>query len=65
MATIPKQPRTREADYPTTDGKAMGETSGKLFVAQPNVRAVLRQLDAWLAELGNCDTPALRCVRRS
>ncbi len=34
-------------------------------MAQPNVRAVLRQLDAWLAQLGKCDTPALRRVRRS
>jgi 3-methyladenine DNA glycosylase AlkD len=36
-----------------------------LFVAQPNVRAVLHQLDAWLAQLDKCDTPALRSVRRS
>ncbi len=26
MATVPKQRRTREIDYPTTDGKPMGET---------------------------------------
>ncbi len=26
MATVPKQQRTREVDYPTTDGKPMGET---------------------------------------
>jgi 3-methyladenine DNA glycosylase AlkD len=40
-------------------------TSGVLFVAPPSVRAVLQQLDAWLAQLGKCDTPALRRVRRS
>ena len=34
-------------------------------MAQQNVRAVLRQLDAWLAELPECDMPALRRVRRS
>jgi 3-methyladenine DNA glycosylase AlkD len=33
-------------------------------VAQPNVRAILEQLDAWLAQMGKCDTPALRGVRR-
>ena len=26
MATVPKQRRTREVDYPTTDGKPMGES---------------------------------------
>ena len=26
MATVPKQRRTREVDYPTTDGKPMAET---------------------------------------
>jgi Uma2 family endonuclease len=26
MATVPKQPRTREVDYPTTDWKPMGES---------------------------------------
>jgi Uma2 family endonuclease len=26
MATVPKQQRTREVNYPTTDGKPMGET---------------------------------------
>ncbi len=34
-------------------------------MAQPNVRAVLRQLDVSLAEEGKCDTPAVRRVRRS
>jgi hypothetical protein len=35
------------------------------FVAQPGVRAILEHLDAWLAQMGKCDTPALRRVRRS
>jgi 3-methyladenine DNA glycosylase AlkD len=34
-------------------------------VAQPDVRAILEQLDARLAKLGRWDTPALRGVRRS
>ena len=34
-------------------------------MGQPTVRAVLLQLDAWLAQMGNCNTPALRSVRRS
>jgi hypothetical protein len=37
----------------------------ELFVTQPDVRAILEQLDAWLAQLGQWDTPALRGVRRS
>jgi 3-methyladenine DNA glycosylase AlkD len=36
-----------------------------LFVAQPDVRTILGQLDAWLAQMGKCDTPAVRNVRRS
>jgi 3-methyladenine DNA glycosylase AlkD len=34
-------------------------------VAQMEVRAILEQLDAELALIGKCDTPALRGVRRS
>jgi 3-methyladenine DNA glycosylase AlkD len=37
----------------------------ELFVAQPDVRTILGQLDAWLAQMGKCDTTALRTVRRS
>ena len=33
-------------------------------MGQPTVRAVLKQLDEWLAQMGKCDTPALRSVRR-
>jgi 3-methyladenine DNA glycosylase AlkD len=36
-----------------------------LFMAQPKVRAVLLLIDAWLAQVGKCDTQALRSVRRS
>jgi 3-methyladenine DNA glycosylase AlkD len=34
-------------------------------VAQPAVRAILEDLDSQFAQLGRCDTPALRRVRRS
>jgi 3-methyladenine DNA glycosylase AlkD len=34
-------------------------------MTQPEVPAILEQLDAWRAQLGTCDTPALRRVRRS
>jgi 3-methyladenine DNA glycosylase AlkD len=34
-------------------------------MAEPNVRAVLQQIDAWLAATAKHDTPALRSVRRS
>ncbi len=33
-------------------------------MGQPSVRAVLKQLDEWLAQTGKCDTPSLRSVRR-
>jgi 3-methyladenine DNA glycosylase AlkD len=37
----------------------------ELFVTQANVRTVLQQLDAWLAQTVKRDTPALRRVRQS
>ena len=33
-------------------------------VGQPSVRAVIQQLDEWLAQKGKCDTPAVRSLRR-
>jgi 3-methyladenine DNA glycosylase AlkD len=38
--------------------------SQESFVGQPNVGAVLKQLDEWLAQMGKRDTPSLRSVRR-
>jgi 3-methyladenine DNA glycosylase AlkD len=35
------------------------------LMPQPDVPAVLEQLDTWLSQLDRCDTPSLRRVRRS
>jgi 3-methyladenine DNA glycosylase AlkD len=37
----------------------------ELFMAQLDVHAILELVDAWLSQLGRCDTPALRRVRQS